>query len=130
MTDRIKLPLPARVLAAKQAAAFLDEVSGMNAVVVATEDGFDVASAMKAGDAARIAALASSISAISSVVTKEAELGAEKCLTIDTHDGFAVVYSVPRKDVRLVIIAIARGQAVLGQVTYRAGEFAKAMVNA
>ncbi|AKU67780.1 hypothetical protein ADJ79_12130 [Ottowia sp. oral taxon 894] len=58
MTNRIQLPLTVRVLAAKQAAAFLEDISGMNAVVVATEDGFDIASAMKTGDAARIAALA------------------------------------------------------------------------
>ena len=100
MTNRIQLPLTVRVLAAKQAAAFLEDISGMNAVVVATEDGFDIASAMKTGDAARIAALASSISAISAVVSQEASLGADKCVTIDTHDGFAVVYSAPRKDAR------------------------------
>jgi hypothetical protein len=47
MTNRIQLPLTVRVLAAKQAAAFLEDISGMNAVVVATEDGFDIASAMK-----------------------------------------------------------------------------------
>ena len=82
MTNRIQLPLTVRVLAAKQAAAFLEDISGMNAVVVATEDGFDIASAMKTGDAARIAALTSSISAISAVVSQEASLGADKCVTI------------------------------------------------
>lgn len=130
MTNRIQLPLTVRVLAAKQAAAFLEDISGMNAVVVATEDGFDIASAMKTGDAARIAALASSISAISAVVSQEASLGADKCVIIDTHDGFAVVYSAPRKDARLVIIAIASGQAILGQVAYRASQFAKDLADA
>ena len=74
--------------------------------------------------------MASSISAISAVVSQEASLGADKCVTIDTHDGFAVVYSAPRKDARLVIIAIASGQAILGQVAYRASQFAKDLADA
>ena len=85
---------------------------------------------MKKGDAARIAALASSISAISAMVSQEASLGVGKCVTIDTHDGFAVVYSVARKDADLVIIAIASGQALLGQVVYRASQLARTLADA
>ena len=68
MSVNLKLSPTAKVIAAREAQNFLDEVNGVTAVVIATVDGFDVASAMRAGDAARVAAMASSISAISSVV--------------------------------------------------------------
>ena len=94
MSVNLKLSPTAKVIAAREAQNFLDEVNGVTAVVIATVDGFDVASAMRAGDAARVAAMASSISAISSVVSQEANLGRNKSVTIDTESGFAMVYSV------------------------------------
>ena len=97
MTNRIQLPLTVRVLAAKQAAAFLEDISGMNAVVVATEDGFAIASAMKTGPPPPNPPM-------------------PRSLTANTA--------------RLVIIAIASGQAILGQVAYRASQFAKDLADA
>ena len=57
-------------------------MEGVNTVVVATVDGFDVASALRTGEAARVAAMASSISAISAVVSQEARLGRNKSVTM------------------------------------------------
>ena len=106
----------------------LNEVSGVTAVVIATVDGFDVASVIKANaEASRIAAMASSISAISSVVSQEAQLGRNKSVIIDTEAGFAVVYSVHREDAELVINVIANSSAILAQVTYRTAQFARAL---
>ena len=78
MSVNLKLSPTAKVIAAREAQNFLDEVNGVTAVVIATVDGFDVASAMRAGDAARVAAMASSISAISSVVSQEATWAATR----------------------------------------------------
>ncbi|WP_298429660.1 roadblock/LC7 domain-containing protein [Ottowia sp.] len=130
MSVKPGLPPAAQVLASREAQSMLSEVDGVTAVVVATVDGFDVASAMKAGDAARVAAMASSISAISSVVAQEASLGRNKCVTIDTESGFAVVYSVHRSDAELVINVIANGNAILGQVAYRTAQFARTLADA
>lgn len=130
MSVNLKLAPAAKVMAAREAQKMLDEVDGVTAVVVATIDGFDVASAMKAGDAARVAAMASSISAISSVVSQEANLGRNKSVTIDTEAGFAMVYSVHRDDTELVINVIADGSAILGQVAYRTTQFAKTLADA
>ena len=130
MSVKPGLPPAAQVLASREAQSMLSEVDGLTAVVVATVDGFDVASAMKAGDAARVAAMASSISAISSVVAQEASLGRNKCVTIDTESGFAVVYSVHRSDAELVINVIANGNAILGQVAYRTAQFARTLADA
>ncbi|MEZ5607340.1 MAG: roadblock/LC7 domain-containing protein [Burkholderiaceae bacterium] len=117
-------------IAQREAQDLLDQVEGVNTVVVATVDGFDVASALRSGEAARVAAMASSISAISAVVSQEASLGRNKSVTIDTEAGFAVVHSVYREDAELVIIAIAQGGALLGQVNYRVAQFARALASA
>lgn len=121
------LPTTTRACASEQTQHILAEVRGVTAVVVATPDGFDIASAMRQGEAARIAAMASSIAAISAVVSEEAELGQSKSVTIDTDSGFALVCSVRRPDLDLIIIIIANGEAILGQVNYSAAQFAQAL---
>lgn len=128
MAADIPLSGLARALAQREAQQFVDEVDGINAIVIATIDGFEVVSAQRNAttfEASRIAAMASSIAAISAVVSQEANLGKNKSVTIDTDDGFAVVYSVARDDVELVINIIANSSAMLGQVAYRAAEFAR-----
>ncbi|MDO5288221.1 MAG: roadblock/LC7 domain-containing protein [Pseudomonadota bacterium] len=130
MSVQLNLAPTAKVIAQREAQSFLNEVNGVTAVVVASVDGFDVASAMRSGDAARVAAMASSIAAISAVVSQEASLGRNKSVTIDTESGFAVVYSVHRADAALVINVIADGSAILGQVNYRAAQFAKTLTDA
>ena len=130
MSVKINLAPSAKVIASREAEKMLSEVDGVTAVVIATLDGFDVASAMRHGDPARVAAIASSISAISSVVSQEASLGRNKSVTIDTESGFAVVFSVHRPDADLVINVIADGSAILGQVAYRTAQFAKTLAEA
>lgn len=128
MTADIRLSAHARVSAQREAEHLINEVEGVTAVVVATIDGFDVASVMRnGGEAARIAAMASSISAIGAVVSQEAGLGNSRSVTIDTDAGFAVVYGVSRPDAELIINVIANGDAVLGQVAWRTAEFARTL---
>jgi predicted regulator of Ras-like GTPase activity (Roadblock/LC7/MglB family) len=124
-----KLSPEGRELATKEALAILNDISGVAAVVIATVDGFDVASEVRNGlDPARIAALASSIAAIGEVVATEARLGRNKSVTIDTEAGFAVIYSVHRRDIGLVINVIATSEALIGQVNYRTAAAARALV--
>ena len=130
MSVKINLAPSAKVIASREAENMLSEVDGVTAVVIATLDGFDVASAMRHGDPARVAAMASSISAISSVVSQEASLSRNKSVTIDTESGFAVVFSVHRPDADLVINVIADGSAILGQVAYRTAQFARTLAEA
>jgi hypothetical protein len=46
-------------------------------------------------------------------------------VTIDTDDGFAVVYAVPGEHSDLIINAIAGREAIIGQVMYRLGAMAR-----
>lgn len=128
MTTTDILPAGLRDAGARVAAACIAEVSGVTAVVIASVDGFDLASAFRIPqDAARIAAMASSISAISSVVSLEAGLGRFRSVTIGTDDGFAVVHAVARLDVELVISVIASEDAILAQVMHRIGAMARTL---
>lgn len=119
------------LVAREEAQTLLREVAGVAAVVIATADGFDVASAVANGlDPARIAALASSISAIGEVVSTEARLGRSRSVTVNTESGFAVVFSARRADMDLVLNVIATGDAVLGQVNYSAAAAARRLADA
>jgi len=117
-----------RNAAQDQARKMLEEVTGVMAVVVATTDGFDIASAVTRDiDPVRVAALASSISAIGAVVSQEANLGRNRSVTINTDAGFAFLSAVGRMDVNLVVNVIANEHAILGQVAYRSVEFVKVL---
>lgn len=112
-----------RRAAAREARNILDNFSGVLAVVIATTDGFDVASAVTGDiDPVRVAAMASSIAAIGSVVSQEAKLGRSKSVTISTEGGFSVLSTVYRPDVELVVNVVAGASAVLAQIAYRSAE--------
>ena len=109
-----------RALARSEAEAIAREVDGVRAVVIATGDGFDIATAARAEvDPKRIAALASSMAAIGAVVSSEAGLGRSTSVTVGTDNGFAVVHAATHNGIALVINVIAGQGALLGQVSYR-----------
>ena len=119
MTATLALPERVTTLASQLATSFVKDISGVSAVVVASVDGFAIASAFHGGnDADRIAAMASSISAIGSVVAMEAGLGAYRSVTINTDAGFVVVQAIARDDLELVVSVIANA-AILAQVLHR-----------
>lgn len=131
MTAKINLSKTAKAIANSEAQKMLTDVTGVTAVVVATVDGFDVASAIRGNaDAAHVAALASSISAISTVVSDETELGLSKSVIINAESGFAIVHCVRRADAELVINVIADSSAILGQVAYLTTQFARKLTAA
>lgn len=118
-------------LAQKEAQKLMDDIHEIQAVVIASVDGFDIASAVRSNmDASRIAAMASSIAAISGVVSHEAQLGRSRSVTIDTEAGFAVVRSVYRGDVELIINVIAQEGVLIGEVAYRTSQLARQLAEA
>lgn len=113
--------------AARQAAqSLLDRINHARAVVVATEDGFQLASATRETlDAARIAAIASSMSAIGEVVTSETRLGHVRCVMVEADDGYIVMRAARREGVGLVVAALAGRDALLGLLIHGVGETAR-----
>jgi len=108
----------------------LSEQNGILAVVIASIDGFDVASSVsKMLDPSRIAAMASSIAAIGSVVTQEVSLGSSKSVTVNTEDGFVYITYLELAGVNYVLNVVADKTAILAQVIYRCGEIGKRLKN-
>lgn len=133
MTTSRPLLVPAGVMEAarREAEGIVADVASVRAVVIATGDGFDLASSAGGTfDAQRIAALASSIAAIGEVVSAEAGLGRSTSVTVNTGNGFAVVYQVPRTDCQVVINVIGSADAVLAQVNWRTAEAARRIAQA
>ena len=117
-----------RALARNEAEAIARDVDGIRAVVIATADGFDIATAERAPvDPKRIAALASSMAAIGAVVSSECGLGRSSSVTVGTDNGFAVVYTTTHNGIALVINVIAGPGALLGQVNYRTAAAARTL---
>lgn len=97
------------------------DVIGLNAVVLATVDGFEAVHAIRNDlKPERLAALASSIAAIGQVVALEGSLGQSKRIIIDAEHGYTLVCSVPRQDIGFVLILLSDTDALLGQLNVNA----------
>jgi predicted regulator of Ras-like GTPase activity (Roadblock/LC7/MglB family) len=115
-----------RAKAQATANELLASIEGANAVVVATEDGFDVASAIaKPVDPPRIAAMTSSISAIGQILSQEASLGRPDCLVVDASDGYLIMRRAVCGSVVLVINALTSRKALLGLAMHSVAAAAK-----
>lgn len=124
----MKLPDSVVVAALAQAELLMASLGGVVAVVISTADGFDVAA--KARDPAqvsRMAAMASSMSAIGQVVGQESMLGAHRSITLDAEHGFVVMIEVRRDDVPLIMSIVTTRGALLGQILYGANQAAAAL---
>ena len=131
MRNKHHLPESVVAIARAEAQKIAQEVSGIKAVVIATVDGFDIASTvLDTTDPKRIAAMASSISAIGDVVSQEAGLGRGKNIIINTVNGFVVVQNVRHQKWELVVNVVAKDSAILAQVSYHTARLAQALVAA
>ena len=131
MRNKQYLPKPVFAAVQKEVENIAKEVNGIKAIVIATVDGFDIVStSLDDTDPKRIAAMASSISAISHVVAQEAGLGYGKNIIINTTNGFIVVQNVKFQDYEIVINIVAKDFAILGQVSYYATRLAEVLISA
>jgi uncharacterized protein len=120
--DSLELP-PGLLAAARAEAAAIASVQGVQGVVIATADGVDIASAVRGGtDAARLAALTSSIAAVAAFVAAEAGHGSSTGITVASDAGFAVVHAIQTTGPGLVLNVLADGDAMLDQVKHRAAQ--------
>ena len=111
---------PAAALAAGD---LLSRLKGARAIVVATEDGFEVACAsLESIDAGRLSAITSSMAAISEVVSLETGIGTVRCLMVEADDGYLVMRATRRDGVGLVVAALV-GREVL--LAHAVGEMAR-----
>lgn len=95
------------------------EVRNVKAVLISTEDGFPVASHVQ-NDAqiSRLSAMASSLSALSSLAGNESHLGTCRNLIIEAEFGILVIFQFQRGEDVLNMSVIAGEEVVVGQLLY------------
>ena len=97
----------------------MQEVKGIKAVVVATEDGFEVAARIEnTAQVARLSAMASSLAALGAMAGEESRLGVCHSLVMEAAEGFIAIVQVRRADVSLIVRVVTGRDAVIGQVLY------------
>ena len=97
----------------------MQEVKGIKAVVVATEDGFEVAARIEnTAQVARLSAMASSLAALGAMAGEESQLGVCHSLLMEAAEGYIVIVQVRRADVSLIVSVVTGRDAVIGQVLY------------
>jgi predicted regulator of Ras-like GTPase activity (Roadblock/LC7/MglB family) len=113
-------------VALRAAGDLLSRLSGARAVVVATEDGFEVACASQETlDAGRLSAITSSMSAIGEAVSLETGIGTVRSVMVEADDGYLVMRATRRGGMGLVVAALVGRQALLGLVAHGVGEMAR-----
>jgi uncharacterized protein len=100
--------------------------AGVGAVVVSSEDGFEIAArAEDAATSSRISAMASSMSALGSLASREADLGRSKSLLMESDSGLIVMVQSFHAKATLTVTVVAQSSAIMGQVLYASREAAK-----
>lgn len=104
----------------------LDSQAGVLGVVIASVDGFDVAHAVTHNvEPEKIAAMASSISAIGMVVSQEAALGNGKSVTVNTDAGFVYISHIEFAGTPYILNVIANSSVILAQIIYQCADIKK-----
>ena len=95
------------------------EIKGIKAVVVSTEDGFEVAARVEnTAQVARLSAMASSLAALGAMAGEESRLGVCESLLMQAANGFIAIVQVRRADVSLIVSVVTGPDAVTGQLLY------------
>ncbi len=123
---------PKLARAAENAADLLmRDVKGVRAVVVSTEDGFEVAARVEnTAQIARLSAMASSLAALGALAGEESRLGACDSLVMEAAGGYIAILQVRRADVSLIMSVVTGRDAVVGQVLYFSKQAARALESA
>jgi uncharacterized protein len=106
--------------------AVMNDIKGAKAVVISTEDGFEVAARVEnTAQVARLSAMASSLAALGAIAGEESNLGACHSLVIEASEGHIVMLQARRTDVSLIMSVVAGRDAIMGQVLYFAKQAAR-----
>lgn len=123
MDEQVNIPEGLALLAQTAINALFAKLSGVKALVVASVDGFSVASHSVIDiDANKVAAMASSFSALGVVVAEESHMGNKKVVTLEAADGYVILLDIPRHDYPLVLSITASSDTILAQTLYLARE--------
>lgn len=126
MDEQIKIPLELAQKAQNAIDLLFNKLSGVNALLVASVDGFPIAyRAIIDVDANKVAAMASSFSALGVVVADESHIGSKKVVTLEAEDGYVILLDISHIDFPMVLSITASKNTVLAQTLYLARETIK-----
>lgn len=109
----------------------MQEIKGIKAVVVSTEDGFEVAARVEnTAQTSRLSAMASSLAALGAMAGEESQLGVCDSLVMQATEGLIAIVQVRRTDVSLIVSVVTGGDAVIGQVLYYSKKAAQTLQEA
>lgn len=93
--------------------------SGIDGVLLASTDGFEVSSIFqKDYDAGKLSAVGSSILALVQALTNEAQLTGCRSVILDAHDGKVMISAVPNQHQPMIVIVVTKQQVLLGQIMH------------
>ncbi|MDM1737498.1 roadblock/LC7 domain-containing protein [Acinetobacter towneri] len=98
----------------------LNEVSGIDFVMLCSSDGFELALASKKNltNGGKIAAVSSSILAMVSAFISEIDLTGCKTITLDADNGKVILVGVEHANYPMVIVTAASQNVLIGQLLY------------
>lgn len=104
--------------AQRQLVEFVAANPDVKLAVVTSGDGFEVAAHPHLPMAQRIAAMSSSLQALSEAIAREAGLGRSRNLILETDNGTIVVLGIPNISPRLSLAVVASGSEILGRLLW------------
>lgn len=120
---------PAVVRAATQhLEAFASANPGVLLTVLTSSDGFEVAAhPADSATAARIAAMSSSIQALSEALVREAGLSGSRSLIVETDTGTVLVIGLAHSSPPMSLAVVATGKELLGKLLWASRNLCKAL---
>ncbi|MED5431487.1 MAG: roadblock/LC7 domain-containing protein [Pseudomonadota bacterium] len=121
MKDKNPLSQTATSVALRQLQALQDSTPVITSAVLLSSDGFEVATLeTDKGKASRLAAMGSSLAAISSAIAKEAGISECNRLIVESEEGVVAVMKVPNTYPPLALAVVANDASKLGQLIWGA----------
>jgi predicted regulator of Ras-like GTPase activity (Roadblock/LC7/MglB family) len=107
-----------RALCERGLSELIHTTSGIERAWIASPDGFEIASATrgKRFNAARLAAMSSSMLAVGSALAGELRLGGCRNVIVEAEQGQLVLFTIPCSRAQLVLSALAPNSSTLGLV--------------
>ena len=102
----------------RQLAELVAANPGVTLAVLTSGDGFEVAAHPHLPIAQRIAAMSSSLQALSEAILREAGLSRSRNLIIESDGGTVVVLAIPDTSPRLSLAVVASGSEILGRLLW------------
>lgn len=116
--------------AVQQLEALGQTSTAIELAVLTSEDGFEIAAYRGQAISGRIAAMSSSLQALSEAITREAGLSNTRSLIIEAETGTVLILGLQTEKVRVSLSVVASNRETLGQVLWAARNCCKTLEQA